>query len=90
MAGDDRFGVTDEQLLLAAAMNQVDTICWRGVAVPVFSEGAAAFVRVADMPETMRTAMKRWHVRRGALAIAMPPCGGAYFAEDVRAALEKN
>lgn len=69
----------------ATAMIQVDTISWRGGDVPVFAaDGCGAFVRGADMPEMMRAAMKRWHARRGDLAIAMPPCGGAYFVEDVR------
>ena len=65
-------------------MKQVDTIRWAGGDVPVFFDGAAAFVRVADMPEAMHSAMQRWHARRGVLSIAMPPCGGAYFVEDVR------
>lgn len=61
----------------ATAMIQVDTIRWGGAVVPVFADGDATFVRVADMPEMMRAAMKHWHARRGDLAIAMPPCGGA-------------
>ena len=73
-----------------AAMKQVDTIRWRGAVVPAYVDGASAFVRVADMPETMRAAMKRWHARRGDLAIAMPPSGGAYFVEDVREMIQRG
>lgn len=71
-------------------MKQIDTIRLAGGDVPVFSDGAAAFVRVVDMTETMHAAMQRWHARRGALSIAMPPCGGAYFVEDVREIIQKG
>lgn len=75
----------------AAAMKQVDTIRWRGDDVPVFAaDGCGAFVRVADMPGAMRAAMQRWHASRGDLAIARPPCGGAYFVDDVRAMIQIN